>query len=294
VNPRGAARWALAATALALLTCCSTTKLAYNRLDWLASWEIGKYVELEGQSKVLFDSGFASVWQWHRSTQLMAYARDLREIAEASAGPVTTEQIRGYMQRAREHGFRLLEEAVPPTARFLQALDDAQVKDLLENMAEERTEQAEEEAERSPAEARAESIRNMTRGLRRWLGGLSDEQKKLVGDWAAARRDEPALWHRYGEQWAVAFGQLLATRARPDFEASVRDLFSEPDLPGAPAIRELRAHNRETFAEFLGRLAPTLNDRQRRQFHDKLVDFAGDLEELAHPTRAAATAGGIG
>jgi len=281
------ARWALAASAVALLASCSATKFAYNRLDWLVSWEIGKYVELEGPSKVLFDSGLASLWQWHRSTQLAAYARDLREIAAAASGPVTPEQIRGYVQRASDHGQRLFEEAIPPTAKVLQALGDEQVKGLLQKMAGERREEAEEDAERSPEASRKRSTRNVSRSMRRWLGGLSDAQHALVRDWAAARRDDPALWKRYGEQWGQSFEQTLAARARPDFEARLREVFGDPQLPDSAAIEELGSHNRENYIGLLAKLAPTLTGEQRRHLRKKLIGLAGDLEELAASRPAA-------
>jgi len=270
-------------------------KLAYNRLDWLVAWEVDKYVELNGPSKVAFDSGFDSLWQWHRSTQLAGYARDLREIAEAAQGTLTREQIAGYFQRANDHGERLFLEALPPSARVLQALDGGQVRRLLEKMAEERQEEAEDEAERSPQEAREESERNVARSLRRWLGPLSDAQSALVRDWAAARRDDPALWKRYGEQWAAAFERTLTARAAPDFEARLREVFADPQLPDSAAIRELNDYNRENYLGLLAQLAPTLSAEQRRHLRKRLISIAEDLEDLArHRQQAAAPPGIIG
>ncbi|MGQ0586365.1 MAG: hypothetical protein ACT4PK_04085, partial [Gammaproteobacteria bacterium] len=118
------ARALVAVAAVVLLTSCSTLKFAYNRADWFGSWEFGKYVELEGAAEEAFDTGFDALWRWHRGTQLEVYASDLREIAEAARGPLTREQVDGYFKRASAHGRRLLEEALPPLARVLAALDD--------------------------------------------------------------------------------------------------------------------------------------------------------------------------
>lgn len=294
-------RLAAAALVLALLASCSTTKLVYNRLDWLVSWEIGKYVELEGRSKLLFDSGFAALWHWHRSTQLAAYAKDLREIAAAAQGPVDEAQLRGWLDRADVHAGRLFDEALPPTAQVLQSLDDAQVAGMLERMAGQRKEEAEDEAEQTPGEALENRVRATTRGLRRWLGSVSEEQKALLRDWAASRRDHPEVWARYGEDWSRAFEQALAARAEPGFEARLRRLFTEADLPDAAAVEEINAHNRDAFIGFLVRLAPTLDARQRRRFHSALNAVAEDLDELAaqaggarEPAAPAASAGGMG
>ena len=52
-------------SAVALLTSCSTMKFAYNRADWIVSWEFDKYADLHGAAEEAFDSGFAALWRWH-------------------------------------------------------------------------------------------------------------------------------------------------------------------------------------------------------------------------------------
>ncbi len=272
---------------LALLASCSATQFAYNRLDWLAAWEVGKYVDLEGPSKDRFKAGFATLWQWHRSTQLSAYARDLREIAEAAQGPLTHAQIESYVERANEHGARLFDEVLPPAAAVLQSLDDAQVAGMLEKMTEQRDEDAGDDAKRKPEDR----IRAASRGMRRWFGSQSDAQAALLREWVAARRDDPQLWQRYGQQWAAAFERTLATRAEPDFEIRLRTVFRDPQLPDSAAARELTEHNRAAYMDLLARLAPTLSAAQRQHLRRKLVALAKDLEELAAQSQQTARAG---
>jgi hypothetical protein len=286
-------RFAILAT-LALLASCSATQFAYNRLDWLAAWEVGKFIDLEGPSKARFKDGFATLWHWHRSTQLSAYARDLRELADAAQGPLTREQIEGYVERANQHGERLFDEVLPPAAGVLQSLDDAQVAGMLKKMAEQRDEDAEDDAERKPEDR----VRSASRGMRRWFGSQSDAQAALLREGVAARRADPELWRRYGEQWAAAFERTLATRAEPDFEIRLRTVFRDPQLPDSAAARELTEHNRAAYVDLLNRLAPTLSAAQRQHLKKKLLALAEDLEQLAaqsqNAARAAAGAGRIG
>ena len=286
-----ALRIAAALAAVALLGSCSTVKLGYNQLDWLVAWQIGRYVELEGPSKARFEQGFAALWQWHRGTQLSVYASDLRELADATQRPLAREQIEGYMRRANDHGARLLDEALPPMARVLAALDDAQVKELLANMAEQRAEDNEEDAERTPEDW----ARRTSRTMRRWLGTLTDAQSALIRDWAQARRDDPALWQRYGDQWADLFERELARRSEPDFAARLGVVFREPPLADLAAVRALSDHNRANYIDLLAKLSPTLSEAQRRTAHKRLLSLAEDLEELAaQPQRAAQPGAGAG
>lgn len=287
-------RIAAALAAVALLTSCSTTKLAYNRADWLASWEVGKFVDLEGTSRARFKEGFAALWAWHRSTQLAAYAADLRELADAVQGPLSREQIEAYRERASAHGERLVDEALPAMASVLAALDDRQSGGLLEKLAEQRHEEADEDEARTAEETRELYARNFTKGFKRWLGSMTDAQAGRVREWAASRRDDPGLWRRYGEQWAQAFERTLATRAEPGFEARLRAVFEDPDLPDRDAVRALVEENRGKYVDLLAALAPTLSESQRRHLRKRLLGLAEDFEELSRQRPQAAAGESIG
>lgn len=294
MTPARLPRLAAAIAAAALLTSCSTVKLAYNQADWLVSWEVGKFVDLDGPSRARFKEGFAALWSWHRSTQLDAYAADLRELAEAMQGPLSRDQIEAYRKRASAHGERLVDEALPAMASVLAALDDRQVAGMLEKLAEQRHEEADEDEARTAEETRELYARNFIRGFKRWLGPISDAQAQRVGEWAASRRDEPGLWRRYGEQWAQAFEGTLATRAEPGFEARLRGVFEDPDLPDREAVRALIEENRGKYLDLLASLAPTLTEKQRRHLRNRLLDLAEDFEELARQRQQAAAGEAIG
>jgi hypothetical protein len=46
-------RWALALFVLVAATGCSSVKFGYNRLDWIVSWQLGRFVDLDRQQKEL-------------------------------------------------------------------------------------------------------------------------------------------------------------------------------------------------------------------------------------------------
>jgi hypothetical protein len=265
----------------ALLSACSATKLVYNNLDWFASWRIEKFVELDGPSEALFTSGFETLWRWHRTSQLSLYASDLRQLADAAGSPLAREQVLSFIQRANDHGERLLNEALPAAVKVFQAMDDKQVAGLLKRMAEHREERAQDDAELDPAERRKRTAKNMHKNLKRWLGSVSPEQNAYVEAWVAARRSDPALWQRNDEQWAAAFADLLAARAQPDFDARLRGLLTDPGLPGSGAVRELQNHNQKVFVELISDLSGTLSPAQREHFQSELRALAQDLETLA-------------
>lgn len=268
------------ATAL-LLTACSATKIAYNKLDWLVAWHVDKYVELNGPSEALFDSGLKSLWSWHRRTQLSWYAGDLRELAEAAGQPMSPAQVESYLDRAQAHVDRIVAEAIPEAARVLAALDDEQVAGFLKRLAKARAKRKTEAAELTTDELREKSAERMKKSLKRWLGSITDEQKLRVSDWVETLRYEPAAESALSDIWAQAFSDVLASRKDPETADRLRRLLKEPPLDGADVVRDAQAHNRLSGIQFLSDLSRDLPARQRQHLAEELRQLAFDLEQLA-------------
>ena len=55
---------AVACTLLAVAGC-SGLKFGYNRLDWIASWQLGRFVDLDPEQEKLFGQRFKAFWSWH-------------------------------------------------------------------------------------------------------------------------------------------------------------------------------------------------------------------------------------
>lgn len=273
--------------AAALVASCSAPKMAYNNLDWLVSWQIGRYVELQPPQKAIFESGFKAFWGWHRSTQLNLYAKDLRELAQAAEQPLKPEQVSQYMVRTGEHAMRALREATPDLARMLASMDDEQVAEMLENLAEQRRERYEDDEDLDAEELQEKAQAQMEKNLKRWIGSLSREQKARIVAWSKEREYAGSIWRQYEEDWAALFAELLQHRREPAFEKRLVQLFQQPKVPTRQAMTRMQAHNRTVWVALLADLSATLSDDQRDEFQENLRDLAGDFEELATQTAAA-------
>lgn len=273
-------RWFLVLCALATTSACSTLKLTYNRLDWLATWQLAHFVELDPQQRQLFDERFDVFWRWHRGTQLALYASDLRGLAAGVEQALAPAQVEQYLQVTQAHVDRAVDEVLPDTARMLRSFDDRQVKSLLAEMAERRAERVEDDAELDDAERRKQAEKRMVRSLKRWVGSLTREQERRIHEWSGQRQETGPLWLQYEVAWAAAFAEVLARRHEPDFQARLAALFGDQALPQRAQVDEVERHNRAAWialmADLSGRLEPKQRERLRRRIHD----LADDLEAL--------------
>jgi Family of unknown function (DUF6279) len=274
-------RGATLALALVAIAGCSGLKFGYNRLDWIASWQLGRFVDLEPEQKRLFNERFRQFWQWHRSTQLTLYVRDLRALVGLVDKPLDTAQVEQYLQLSQDHVGRMLQEAVPDTARVLQTLDDAQVAELAGNMAERRDKRAKESAELTAEELREEAQEQMEKALKRWIGPVNRDQRRRIADWAHERQYAGTVWHQYEAAWANAFTETLAHRRDAAFQQRLAALFDNARVPYREEMEKVQEHNRQAWIGLMADLSASLDDKQRRHLREQLGALAGDLEELA-------------
>ena len=283
------ARPALALLLVAALTGCSALKVTYNRLDWIAAWQVGRFVDLEPPQRDLFDESFREFWRWHRGTQLELYVRDIRTLAATLDRPLSAAKVEEYLDRSQEHLARTLQELVPDTARVLRTFDDDQIAELTGNLAERRRERAEESENMSPEELREDAEERMVRNLKRWTGPLTREQKQRITRWAAERVYAGSVWQQYQEAWAGSFTQVLAHRREPGFEQQLAELFADAQVPYREDMRKVQQHNRQAWIRVMADLSAMLTPEQRKHAQAKLRELAGDLEILANqPARQAA------
>lgn len=266
------------------LAACTAFKLGYNNLDWFASWQASKYVDLGAPQQALLERGVQSLWRWHRRTQLELYARDLRELA-GTTQPLSRAQVEDYLQRSNRHVERAVSEAMPELVKITRAMDDAQVAGMLASITEKREDRAGELADLSLEEQQELAAEKMLKNWKRWLGSVSADQKQRIRAWAASREYGPALWQAYYQKkWTDAFAAALALRQQPDFPDRLGKLFLEPSVRGDAAIIALQAHNRQVWIDLMSDLSGTLSAAQRKHFQSELRDLIDDLEELAAGT----------
>jgi hypothetical protein len=274
---------------------CAALKLTYNNLDWLAEWQVRKFVDLERPQKALFEERFNDFWGWHSGTQLSLYAQDLRELRAAADRPLSAAQVESWLERATAHMARAMQGAVPDLARVLRTLDDGQVAELVANLAKRREKSREESRELTREDLVERAEEQMHKNLKRWIGGLDRNQRRRLRDWALEREYAGTIWHQYQEAWAAGFTRLLEARRDPDFAHRLSVFFDGGKVPHGAEMEQVQQRNRRLLIGLLADLSASLDARQRAHFRERLEDLAADLEDLARQGRPqAAPASPIG
>ncbi|WP_376696347.1 DUF6279 family lipoprotein [Wenzhouxiangella sp. EGI_FJ10305] len=264
-----------------LLTGCGV-KTAYNNADWLVMRWVNDRVSLTSvQERELRDSIEANL-AWHCASELPDYAAFLRQVdADVRAGRVDERTIESYGEQVSDFGRRLLQRVRPSLIELLASLDDKQVAELVASFEQRNLELAEEAEAYADDHSAEKRVEGMEKGIRRFSGRLTDEQRERLRSWAARLHDTTGMALEQRLKWQAEFQRVMLLRQdRERFEAAMAALL-QPDLFVTEALEQQREYNRahtiETMADIHG-MAP---DRQIQRLRNNLTDFSSDLEQLS-------------
>jgi len=267
---------------ITLLAACSRLDLAYRNLDWLLTWRIDSYLDLNAKQKAWLKPRLHQHLAWHCSTQLPQLASWLeQDRTDLAAGRLDSAHLLARFGELRESIGSLSSEIGPTAAGLLQQLSPLQVQQLREQMAKENEKLRREFVAPPLSEQIARRAENTEERLQPWFGELNEAQQALVRSWATQRGEQNRLWLDSRERWQAALLQELEGRHSADFPQRVDHLLRERQSYWSEAYRESFAEGERSLAELLGQLVASADDQQRQHLQDSLGALYKDIAKLA-------------
>ena len=277
--------------AVALLTSCSTgTRLAYNNLDTLMRLEIGSLVTLEAAQKHSLDAEFKAVWDWHRQSELPAYAIVLRQLAtELDRGNPSRATVDRIASISNRHAEIFAQRALPGATRLMASLSNVQVDEVIAEQRQQIEKNLRKASRETATERTARLADELADSLDDWLGGVLMAQQTLIQQRLAEAEARGALAPEREYARALIrlkrFADVLASRAQPGLDQRLLALAEPADAAGVAERDAARERGRSYFAA----LALTLDHNQREYFAKRLRRYAQDCDTLAaKPLESAA------
>lgn len=274
-------RWLCCGGALLLLAACSATQLAYNRLDSIARWRLGDYLTLDREQQRVFDSSFAEAWRWHRQQALPEYAMALRQFSERLGTTPDRAELERAAAQYGEQWQALLERLLPIGCRLGPTLSDAQVASLIKAADKDLREYAEKKVEPPEDEQRAEAERELIKGMSRWLGSLTPQQRSDARAWNAARPLTAAGWLDFRRRWRDRLAEILAERQHADFCPRLRALVVDGGALQSAEQQAQSADTRRRWIDFFIATGASATPQQREHLRKRLLQLADDFDALS-------------
>ena len=274
--------------AAALLGACSSVRLAYGNGAQLAWWWLDGYVDFSAEQAPRVKQGIGALFDWHRASQLPAYASLLATAQRQVLEPTTPElacrwqtQVRGLLEPTLQRSLAL-------AAEQSVGLGEAQFKHLEQRYAKGLVEMRENFLQPDPAERQARSVERAVERAERLYGRLAPAQLQVVREGVQASPFDPALWlqERQRRQREVldTLRRLAADKADIDLRlAAMRALAAHTEVSPNPIYRSYQLKLTDYNCALAARIHNAAPPAQRQQARETLKGWEEDLRALAAP-----------
>ena len=274
------ARWIFALLALAFLSGCSVTRLAYNNADVFLRWQANHYFDFQDEQSVELDRGLAAFLAWHRPAALPQYAQLADEAAARVMQGIKQEDLDWSYDAVRAQVREALGAAAGEAAGLLDRLTPEQISHLERRLAEGNREFAKDYLLGTMDERHKRRVKRNLDRLEEWFGPLSEAQSARVQRYSERAPFSAELRDRDRKRRQAEFIAMLRAR-----EARQRLVKWVQDWEGGrePAYEEAARATRAEYMKLLLDLDRTLAAEQREHLAKRLKRFGGLFESLARP-----------
>ena len=271
----------LLACVLAILVSGCGFRFIYNHLDWWTNWYLDDYVTLTELQQQAFDTSFEALHDWHRTTQLPLYVKQLKALQFSINNDLGEQQVAENLTQLLEHWQNILiavEPKLQPLAFSLSAKQKQQLLLALKAAQQEQIDDNEMLTQQQWFEVRAEQQIDQ---LKAWFGRLTPRQKEQVSllSQSYQRSFEPRM--NYRQHWTNQFAELLnAELPEHQFKFEFYRLFVNGRSLRDDNLNAITKNNNQLFARIFVYMATSATDKQRKRINKKINTVVGDLNYL--------------
>lgn len=277
-------RWRTTAllAACVLLASCSATRLAYDNADTALRFMIPSYLDLDAGQTEDMRLRIVRFHEWHRASELPAYAALMRSASERAARGITPEDVAWGFANLRSRYRVFAAKAAEDAAPVLATLAPEQIAALEHRFAENNQKFAKEFLAADGGKRRRAQVKRMLERFSDFAGDLTPDQEARIERFALAHESHVALRFEDRRLWQRdVIAALKQSRDAQELGASLAGMFRQPERRRTEAfIREDKAWEQD-LGQLIVDLDRTLSARQRAQVVRRLSDYADDFAALA-------------
>jgi hypothetical protein len=265
-----------------LLTGCST-KFAYKNADWLAYWYVDDYVSLNDAQEDLLDKHLKTWLDWHKNSELPAYIAHLKQIRkDIEQGNIAPARIAYHNDKVIAHWHSVRAEVVPDLVSLAPNLNEKQVNNLFEELAEQEKEKQEKRAKLSDEKRQKRWFTRTENSLENWLGDITSSQHKMVKSLYLAQSPTSHLWSDYRARYQASLKSVLLNIVSDGKDPDkLKSLLLNPESFRSDELNKLNEQNRQSYHDFLYGVFLSLTDKQKQHLLSEIDDLINDISELS-------------
>ena len=267
---------------LALIVAGCSFKTLYNQLDVIIPSYVEGMVTLDDLLEEKLEKRTKVLIAWHRKTQLLEYAKWLRDLQKNVTEGITQAELQQHIRRMDVFWDTLSDRLNDEMASLLPLLNQKQQKELYENIAENNRDFQEEYVDITEENRMEEQVERVMDSYENWLGDLEEEQQQRITRIASKLQSTAGLRYARRIEWQKNIERILKTDKGMMVKTDLlKQYFTSYQREGNEVIQATHAENKKLLAGLTVEITNSLTPEQKAHFITTTNDYIRMLEELA-------------
>lgn len=265
--------------ALLLISGC-TFKMMYNYADWVIPWVVDDYFDLTTEQDDFLDEKIKQQLQWHKMSELPAYAAFLKEVKQKGQDGLTATELDWVYEQVDQLRKNLVQRLSADAANFLANLNQQQIEYLEAQLAELNAE-AQARLTIPLEERKAERAESTVGFIEDWVGTLSEEQKSKILQWSKALPSSFERRIRLREQRQKEFVALLKNHdSAQDIKSHLLKWYLDIEAGYPPDYQKFLKARNQMVREMVLNVDQILTPEQRQHALGKMDEVLADIQDI--------------
>ena len=270
------------ATALALLSGCSTIRIVYNQADTILAWMADDYFDLAAAQKQDFHTRIDRLLTWHRQEQLPDYARWLEEIKQRGQRTVTREDASWLIEGAKTRYRVIAQQGSGDAVDMLTTLTPDNLRAVEKQFAKVNQKFASEYKLAGTADARRkERLDRTLKRIRDWTGALNAAQEARIATLNETIPDTDHLRLQDRQRRQKEFFALLTMRHnKAEFARALAPWLADWEKGRSAEVQLALNDSYEKRITLYLEVERILTPQQRTHVQQKIQSYIEDIHAL--------------
>ncbi len=266
--------------AVALLSGCSTVKIAYNNTDYLLLRYTDGYLDLTSDQKAYLRERLRERLEEHRRDELVQLVGFLKTFNTYAVDGLSAQEVDVLVAAITPLYRTTVTKTVPVFSRVLASLSDEQIGHLAERMQSANRDYREKYLDIGRAERVSSRTERTIDRIEKWTGALTPDQRSTITEMTKRWPDAALDWYDYRRARQQQLLALLRSRAAAN-EIEAYLIAWWVDQTGRNPVLERKVDIlQEDFKVLVVTVDGSLSGAQRKHFTKRLNRIIDNLEDL--------------
>lgn len=248
------------------IAACSFKSL-YNQLDSFIPSYIEDMVSLDDVLEKKMLQRIQPLLRWHRTTQLTEYAEWLSNLQQDVTTQLTEKALYQYITQLEYFWESLLGRINKEMADFLPSLNSEQRKELFASLSKKNQAYKDDNINIDEEERIDRYVENLHENYERWLGELTDVQKKSIEQAANKLSSIAGFRLKQRQLWQEGIQNILESNAAVKSKSDrLRTFFAGFERNKSSEMKKRERMNRHTIVKLTLNIAKSLTPDQKAYF----------------------------